>query len=249
MFEVLLPHFLTVYERNLEIAYSGVTASVGLEQVSFCKDIITAVVDKAKVSGSSSVSDCVSAVGTTRSFGNISGDLKLSGAFEVLQVVNLVGHAGTWYGLYCANRKLDSVVGSLSTVSNELQQGLQSLSLKMETLTKVVCAEQHAQSLQAETKKLKAVIKTISDKVCMYPRLVDEQNKRVVREESLHHMVVLHDKVNYLLQELDEDLLNTAPGGIEKHAPVPAAAVAQPILAAVVLDVVCWALLFEIQVY
>jgi len=52
-----------------------------------------------------------------------------------------------------------------------------------------------------------------------------------------------------LLQELDEDLLNTAPGGIEKHVPVRVVVVTQPILVAVVLDAVCWALLFELQVY
>ena len=233
--DLIEPHFLTSYKSNLEIAFSGqpfnsveavaqlVTDNYGTLQAGF----------RSLTNGSMKAEDTKELIKNSglreeiaKQAAGTSSNL-LTGLSVANLAVNVIGHAGTWYGLWCVNHNVTKVKGTIARVEDVAR----SIRDKIERLPEAFQGMLEIHDIKRVIRELQALVKV------QVQNLELESNR--VRNRNDSHIEGAELKANELLDRI-KHLQDISKQNDQSHM-LAANFVCQ------VLDAICAAWLLEVK--
>ena len=231
--DVLYPHLLEAYEKNLARAFvDSLTpqniASEIIASFSSLREKLSeaGLLDKIEVDLPAAAETLASNSGLPEGMGQtiLNGDLAsyLSGANLA---VNIVGHAGTWYGLYCINRKVNRLEASSEQRHTEVCKHLQHISMELQRLPERIVTDLRLEQLKDKVAELQSHAHVLAQNL-------------VLKDYDISAAYIDNMRVNaeFLLRRVVDEVVSQ-----EQLLAAP--------LACRALEAVCFAFVLELQTY
>ena len=243
--EIVSPHLLQAYEANLRHAYRGQTPLDVLVEIGQnfhgLQQGISALGEVARKVGLDRVELATEAEQVVRQFGypdpeslaqRIVSPEGIGGVSHCLAAANLavsvVGTAGTWYGLYCVNAKMNQMESASSQRHEQVAGQLHHIVQELERLPGKIVGQLRLENMKDEVGKLQDAVEVL------------EENLTLTQPPNWEHVLVNIDDMRRLAKLLLRQVDQWVPSGQQ--------ALAAP-LAYSVLEGVCHGFLLELSVY